>query len=284
VAKKKVGSFGLDERRELIEPQNSRISQRIHCTLLGIHRSGLYYEPQKPSQQDLELMRAIDEEFLQHPYYGRRRMTVEMVKKGFFVGQKKVRTTMEFMGLEAIYPKPNLSAADKERKKFPYLLRNLVVDHCDQAWAADITYIPLLGGFGYLFAIIDWYSRYVIEWELSNLLDTGFCMMALKRSLSQKKPEIFNTDQGVQFTSNQFTGRLEESGIKISMDGRGRALDNVFVKRLWRSVKYEDIYLKGYENLKGLRLGLAKYFEFYNERRPHQELGYRTPSEVYFNK
>ena len=281
MVKKKVGGLGLDKRRALIESGITPFSQRTQCELLGIHRSGLYYEPQKPNREDLELMRAIDEEYLQHPYYGRRRMTVEMLKKGYFVGQKKIRTAMQLMGLESVYPKPNLSAGDKEHKKFPYLLRGLTINHPDQAWGADITYVPLIGGFGYLFAIIDWFSRYVIEWELSKLLDTEFCMTALKRSLCQKKPEIFNTDQGVQFTSNQFTGRLAESGIQISMDGKGRALDNVFVERLWRSVKYEDIYPKGYESMRGLRQGLTDYFEFYNKRRPHQGLNYRTPAEVY---
>lgn len=211
-------------------------------------------------------------------------MAIEMKKQGFFVGQKRVRTAMQLMGLEAIYPKPNLSLGNKEHKKFPYLLRDLIVDHPNQAWAADITYVPLVAGFGYLFAIIDWFSRYVIEWELSNLLDTEFCMEALERSLYQKRPEIFNTDQGVQFTSTQFTGRLEEGGIKISMDGKGRALDNVFVERLWRSVKYEEIYPRGYESLKEVRQGLKKYFEFYNEKRPHQGLEYRTPAEVYYGK
>ncbi len=229
-------------------------------------------------------MRAIDEEYLQHPYYGRRGMTIEMKKQGFFVGQKKVRTAMRMMGLEAIYPKPNLSASNDKHKKFPYLLRGLVVDRPNQACAGDITYIPPIAGFGYLFAIIDWFSRYVIEWELSNLLDADFCMEALERGLLKEKPEIFNTDQGVQFTSSQFTGRLEDGGIKISMDGKGRALDNVFVERLWRSVKYEEIYPKGYESLKDVRQGLKKYFEFYNEKRPHQGLEYRTPAEVYFKK
>jgi putative transposase len=229
-------------------------------------------------------MRAIDEEYLQHPYYGRRRMTIAMKSRGFAIGQTAVRTAMRLMGLEAIYPKPNLSEGNKEHKKFPYLLRDLVVDHPNQAWAGDITYIPLPTGFGYLFAIIDWFSRYVIEWELSNLLDTEFCMEALERGLMKKIPEIFNTDQGVQFTSHQFTGRLEENGIRISMDGKGRALDNVFVERLWRSVKYEEIYPKGYGSLKEVRQGLKKYFEFYNEKRPHQGLEYRTPAEVYFKK
>jgi putative transposase len=227
-------------------------------------------------------MCAIDKQYLETPYYGRRRMTVVMRQQGFDVGQKRVRTAMQVMGIEAIYPKPNLSAGNKQHKKFPYLLMGLVVDHSNQAWAADITYIPLTKGFGYLFAIIDWYSRYVIEWELSNLLDTEFCMEALRRGLCQKVPEIFNTDQGVQFTSSQFTGRLEESGIRISMDGKGRALDNVFIERLWRSVKYEEIYPKGYESMKEVRMGLKKYFEFYNNRRPHQGLDYRTPAEVYF--
>lgn len=211
-------------------------------------------------------------------------MTIAIQHRGFCVGQTAIRTAMKTMGLEAIYPKPKLSAANKEHKKFPYLLRDLVIGHPDHAWAGDITYIPLLKGFGYLFAIIDWFSRYVVAWELSNLLDTAFCIEALERGLSRKKPEIFNTDQGVQFTSNQFTRRLENDGIKISMDGKGRALDNVFVERLWRSVKYEDIYPKGYEILKDVRHGLKNYFEFYNERRPHQGLEYRTPAEVYFER
>jgi putative transposase len=229
-------------------------------------------------------MRAIDEQYLETPFYGRRRMTIAMRGRGFLVGQKRVRSAMQLMGLEAIYPKPNLSAPNKEHKKFPYLLRNLIVDHPDQAWAGDITYIPLITGFGYLFAIIDWFSRYVIEWELSSLLDAAFCLEALGRGLLRKRPEIFNTDQGVQFTSHQFTGLLERDGIKVSMDGKGRALDNVFVERLWRSVKYEEIYPRGYENLKEVRQGLQKYFKFYNENRPHQGLDYRTPAEVYFGK
>lgn len=232
----------------------------------------------------LQLMRSIDEEYLEHPYYGRRRMTIAMKAQGYFVGQKKVRTAMRMMGLEAIYPKPNLSKAAKEHKKFPYLLRGLTVDRPDMAWGADITYIPLIKGFGYLFAIIDWFSRYVIEWELSNLLDAEFCVEALSRGLLRKKPEIFNTDQGVQFTSCQFVETLQAGGVKISMDGKGRALDNVFVERLWRSVKYEEIYLRGYENLSEVREGLKKYFKFYNEERPHQGLEYRTPAEVYFCK
>lgn len=209
-------------------------------------------------------------------------MTIAMRVQGFDVGAKMIRKTLQMMGLEAIYPKPNLSAPNKEHKKYAYLVRGLQVKRPDQVWAGDITYIPLEIGFGYLFAIIDWFSRYVIEWELSNLLDNSFCIEALGRGLIKTTPDIFNTDQGVQFTSNGFVGRLEEAGVKVSMDGKGRALDNVFVERLWRSVKYENIYPKGYETLKEVRVGLNEYFKFYNEKRPHQGLGYRTPAEVYF--
>lgn len=229
-------------------------------------------------------MRAIDEEYLRHPFYGKRRMTVAMRAQGFMVGSKKIRSLMRKMGLEAIYPKPNLSTPCREHKKFPYLLRDRVIDQPDQAWAGDITYIPLTNGFGYLFAIIDWFSRYVIDWELSNLLDVSFCAEALDRGLLKGKPSIFNTDQGVQFTSMQFVSRLMNDNIQISMDGKGRALDNVFVERLWRSVKYEDIYPKGYHSLREVRQGLKEYFKFYNEKRPHQGLKYRTPAEVYFER
>lgn len=254
------------------------------CKLLGMSRAAWYYTPRGPTEEGLALMRAIDEQYLKTPFYGRRRMAVAMKMQGFFVGDKRVRTAMQTMGLEAIYPKPNLSIANKEHKKFPYLMRDLTVERVNHAWAGDITYVPLIGGFGYLFAIIDWFSRYVIEWELSNLLDADFCVEALDRGLKRKKPEIFNTDQGVQFTSGQFVNRLEKDGVKISMDGKGRALDNVFVERLWRSVKYEEIYPRGYESLRELKKGLEEYFRFYNDERPHQGLGYRTPAEVYFGK
>ena len=267
-----------------MESERKIFSQRKQCRLLGISRSGLFYRPCGPSMEDLELMRAIDEQYLKTPFYGRRRMTIEMRKQGFFTGEKRVRTAMRLMGLEVIYPKPNLSKSNSEHTKYPYLMKNVVVDHVNQAWAADITYLPLPRGFGYLFAIIDWYSRYVIEWELSNLLDVDFCIEALERSLKEKHPEIFNTDQGVQFTSRLFTKRLEKEGVQISMDGKGRALDNVFVERLWRSVKYEDIYPKGYSSLKEVGIGLKSYFQFYNEARPHQGLEYRTPAEVYYEK
>jgi len=249
---------------------------------LGISRSGLHYKPKPPNEEDLLLMRAIDEEYTEHPYYGRRRMTVEMLKRGFFVGQKKVRTTMRIMGLEAIYPKPNLSMGCREHKKYPYLLGNMEICQPNQVWSGDITYIRLLKGFAYLFAIIDWFSRYVIEWQISNTLDTDFCLEAFERAGKHGSPEIFNTDQGVQFTSERFTDAVERSGAKISMDGKGRALDNIMVERLWRSVKYEDVYPHGYDQIKDLKSGLAAYFRFYNEKRPHQGLGYRTPAEVHY--
>ncbi len=249
-----------------------------------MHRSGLYYQPAEPGEDTLRLMRAIDEEYLENPHYGRRQMGEIMRARGFDVGNKKIRSLMRLVGLEAIYPKQNLSKPNKEHKKYPYLLRGLKIDRPDQTWAGDITYIPLLHGFGYLFAIIDWFSRYVIEWELSNLLDSSFCVEALDRGLVDTRPEIFNTDQGVQFTSCCFVGRLEENEVKVSMDGKGRALDNVFIERLWRSVKYENVYPRGYETLKEVRQGLKGYFKYYNERRPHQGLDYRTPAEVYFAK
>lgn len=191
---------------------------------------------------------------------------------------------MRQMGLETIYPKPNLSASNPEHKKYPYLVKEEEICRPNQVWAADITYVPLLNGFGYLFAIIDWYSRYVIEWQLSNMLDTEFCLEALERALSKGSPEIFNTDQGVQFTSNQFTQMVETSGARVSMDGKGRAFDNIMVERLWRSVKYEDVYPKGYELLPEAKKGLGVYFPFYNEKRPHQGLQYQTPMEVYYGK
>lgn len=274
--------FDLSSRRPLVEPHHEELSLTRQCHLLGMSRSGLYYKPVQPNEEELALMRAIDEQYLRTPFYGRRRMTIAMNQQGFLVGQKRIRTAMRTMGLEAIYPKPNLSMPNKEHKKFPYLMRNLTVDSADQAWAGDITYVPLKGGFGYLFAIIDWFSRYVIDWELSNLLDAEFCVEALERGLLRRKPMIFNTDQGVQFTSKQFVGRLENSGVQISMVGKGRAFDNIFIERLWRSVKYEEIYPRGYESLKELKMGLKRYFEYYNNERPHQGLGYETPAGVYF--
>jgi putative transposase len=226
-------------------------------------------------------MKIIDKQYTEKPFYGARRMAIELKKLGYLVGRKKTGTLMEKMSLQAIYPKLRLSVSNPEDKKYPYLLRELVIDRVDQVWSTDITYIPLADGFGYLVAIIDWFSRKVLAWEFSNLLDIEFCMKALNKALKNGKPEIFNTDQGSQFTSREFTGRLEASGIRISMDGRGRALDNVFIERLWRSVKYENVYPKDYQSMTDARTGLGEYFEFYNERRWHQSLNYQTPSAIY---
>jgi len=249
--------------------------------LLGLNRSTFYYEPATESPQDLRLMGLIDREYTEHPFYGSRRLTAWLNEdQGERVNRKRVQRLMRRMGLEAIYPKPKLSAGRKH-KVYPYLLRDVVVDRPDQVWSTDITYVGLPGGFVYLTAVIDWHSRYVLSWELSNTLDGSFCLEALEEALSRGQPEVFNTDQGTQYTAAAFTGRLERAGVKVSMDGKGRCLDNVFVERLWRSVKYEDVYLRGYETVRQLRAGLAAYFGFYNTQRRHQALAYRTPQEVY---
>jgi putative transposase len=226
-------------------------------------------------------MGLIDKEYTAHPFYGSRRMAVWLGQQGEEVNRKRVQRLMRVMGLEAIYPKPRLSAADPGHKVYPYLLRGVVVERRDQVWSTDITYIPMASGFMYLTAVIDWYSRYVLAWGLSNTLDGSSSLGVLEEALGRGKPEIFNTDQGAQFTAAAFTGRLEAAGVAVSMDGRGRALDNVFVERLWRSVKYEDIYIRCYETVPELRRGLGRYFEFYNEGRPHQSLDDRTPAIVY---
>ena len=267
--------------RALIEPSHPALSVRRQCELLGLSRSSLYYEPAGETSEDLRLMRRIDEQYTACPFYGSRRLTAWLVAQGEEVNRKRVQRLMRVMGLEAIYPKPRLSLAGKGHRIYPYLLRGVKVERPDQVWSTDITYVPMASGFMYLAAVIDWYSRYVITWRLSNTLDGSFCLEMLEEALSGGRPEIFNTDQGVQFTASAFTGRLESAGVAVSMDGRGRALDNVFVERLWRSVKYEDIYIRGYEAVPELHQGLARYFAFYNDERPHQSLGYRTPAAVY---
>jgi putative transposase len=246
-----------------------------------LSRSSLYYEPGGEASEDLRLMRLIDEQYTARPFYGSRRMTIRLNERGEGVNRKRVQRLMRVMGLEAIYPKPRLSLAGKGHRIYPYLLRGVKVERRDQVWSTDITYVPMASGFMYLAAVIDWYSRYVIGWRLSNTLDGSFCLEMLEEALRAGKPEVFNTDQGVQFTAARFTGRLESAGVAVSMDGRGRALDNVFVERLWRSVKYEDIYIQGYDTVPGLHHGLASYFAFYNDERPHQSLDYRTPAAVY---
>jgi putative transposase len=228
-------------------------------------------------------MNKIDEQFTKTPFYGSRKMARQLSKNlGKSISRKRIQRLMRIMGLEAIYPKPNTSRANPEHRKYPYLLRNLELTGINQVWSTDITYVRLEGGFAYLTAIIDWFSRKVIAWRLSNTMDTSFCLEALKEALKTGQPSIFNTDQGSQFTSAEFTGILLEADIAISMDGRGRALDNIFVERLWRTVKYENIFLKGYQTMEEARLGLTDYFKFYNEERLHEALAYETPNEVHY--
>jgi putative transposase len=226
-------------------------------------------------------MRRIDEQFLRTPFYGSRRITQWLVSHGETINRKRVRRLMQVMGLEAIYPRQRTSVPGENHRIYPYLLRNLAVTRPNQVWSADITYVPLARGFMYLAAVLDWHSRYVLAWELSNTLDSSFCVAALQGALAQGRPEIFNTDQGAQFTSGAFLAPLESQGIAISMDGRGRALDNVFIERLWRTVKYEDVYVRGYETGRDLARGLASYFAFYCYERQHMALGYQTPWSVY---
>jgi putative transposase len=244
--------------------------------LLGLAHSTRYYRAAGESAENLALMRRIDEHYLRMPFYGSRKLAVALG-----VNRKRVQRLMRMMGIEAIYPKRRTTWPGAGHKIFPYLLRNVEVTRPDQVWASDITYVPLRHRFLYLVAVIDWYSRYVLSWRLSNSLEGGFCLEALEAALSQGGPEIFNTDQGAQFTSPAFTGRLAAVGVRISMDGRGRALDNVFVERLWRSVKYEEVYLQEYGGLGDAHRGLGRYFTFYNEERPHQALGYQPPGRVY---
>ncbi len=269
-------------RRALIAADDT-ISMRRQCEILGVTRSGLYYKA--TGADDLDLKRCIDEVYTESPFYGSRRLAVVTGERlGRAVNRKQVQRVMREMGIAAIGPVPNLSRANPGHKIYPYLLRNRPATRPDDVWSTDITYVRLAGGFAYLVAVIDWYSRYVLSWQLSNTMDICFCLAALEAALAKGKPAIFNTDQGSQFTSVDYTSSLESQDIQISMDGRGRALDNVFVERLWRSVKYEDIYPKGYQTMADAREGLKDYFEFYNERRPHQGLNYKRPQECYFIK
>jgi putative transposase len=280
VAQKKMPE-SVDVKRTLVEVAHAQLSISRQCDLLGLARSSFYYEPATESEENLNLMNLIDEEYTAHPFFGSRQMTAWLKRQGHEVNRKRVQRLMRLMGLEAIYPKPKLSMPDQKHKIYPYLLRNVAIVRPDQVWSTDITYIGLPGGFMYLAAIIDWFSRYVIAWRRSNTLDGLFCLEMLDEALSLGKPEVFNTDQGVQFTATAWTSRLVEAGVAVSMDGKGRCLDNVFVERFWRTLKYEDIYLKRYEAVPQLQAGLKVYLPFYNEERPHQALGCRTPAEVY---
>ena len=253
------------------------------CRLLNLSRPSIYYKATAVSARDLELMRLIDEIHLKWPFYGSRRIRDELKDLGHNIGRGHVGTLMRKMGIEAIYCKPRTTRPQPGNKTYPYLLRNMEITRANHVWAADITYLPMAKGFCYLVAIMDWASRRVLAWRLSNTLDVSFCLEALEEALATfGPPEIFNTDQGSQFTSEAFTDMLDAQGVRISMDGKGRWVDNVFIERLWRSVKYEEVYLKAYGSMADARQGLGTYFEFYNGRRRHQGLGRRTPNEVYW--
>jgi putative transposase len=268
----------------MIEPEHKMITIARQCELLNLPRSSCYYVSGKNDRYNQLLMNLIDAQYTKMPFCGVAKMTAWLRRQGHFVNQKRVRRLMRLMGLEAIYPKPNLSKASPAHKKYPYLLKNIVIDQPDQVWAADITYIRMQQGFIYLVVIMDWFSRYVLSWEISITLEAGFCVDALKRALEFSHPVIMNTDQGVQFTGAAFIGTLESRNIRISMDGRGRAFDNIFVERLWRSVKYEEVYLHQYTTVSDARRHLERYFRLYNTERLHESLGYRTPYEVYFKE
>lgn len=267
----------------MIEPTHPTLSIVRQCALLGLARASFYHKPEPETDANLRLMRVIDETYLAYPVFGSRQMASWLRRQGYPVNRKRVQRLMRQMGLEAIYRKPNLSRKHPSNPVFRYLLRRLVIDRPNQVWAMDITYVPIQGGFIYLCAVLDWYSRAVLAWELSNTLDAGFCVRAVQRAMAQYgTPEIFNTDQGCQFTAAEFTQPLLAAGVKLSMDGKGRALDNVFVERLWRTVKYDEIYLKSYRSQVEAETNLADFFRFYNERRPHSSLGRDvTPMEVY---
>jgi putative transposase len=266
----------------MIEPEHPQLSIVRQCELVSISRSGFYYRPVGATPLNLTLMRLVDAQFLETPWYGSRQMARHLRREGYTVGRKRVRRLMAKMGLAPIYRRPRTTIPHPEHRVYPYLLRDLMVDRPNQVWCADITYIPMRRGFLYLVAIMDWTSRKVLAWRVSNTMDVEFCLEALEEALARfGRPEIFNTDQGSQFTSPRFTGVLQEAGIRISMDGRGRWMDNVFIERLWRSLKYECVYLHAFETGSELRAGLSQWIGYYNARRPHSTLAGRTPDEAY---
>lgn len=269
------------EKTLLLEKDHKELTLKTQCKLLEIARSTAYYSPEI-NEYDLMMMREIDKIFTERPFYGKRRIRIALSKIGYEVGVKYIRTLMRKMGLKAIFPKKNTSIPNLAHKVYPYLLRNVEILKPNHVWSTDITYIRLLHGFVYLVAVIDWFSRYVISWKLAVTMDKDFCVEALEEALSKGLPEVFNSDQGSQFTSLEFTQKLEEKSVQISMDGKGRCLDNILVERLWRSVKYEEVYLKNYSTPLEAFKGLKDYFHFYNNSRPHQSLDYKTPAEIYF--
>ncbi len=268
-------------RRQMVDREHPSLSLVRQCALLGVSRSSIYYRPRAASPEDLSLMGEIDRQYLETPFFGSRRMKAWLERQGMPVSRKRVQRLMRAMGLRAIYRRPSTSRPAPEQRVYPYLLRNVRITRPNQVWAADITYLPMARGFLYLVAVMDWHSRYVVAWRLSNTLEAGFCAAALEEALAKGQPEVFNTDQGSQFTSLEFTQVLQDRGVRISMDGKGRYQDNIFVERLWRTVKYEEVYLKAYASVLEAQRGLEDYFRFYNGLRPHQALGYRTPAEVF---
>ena len=276
--------MSLDERRACIDGSNAQLSISRQCDLMGLSRSSRYYKAVAVDTETLALMNAIDRTYTELPFYGILKMTVAMNEQGFKVNHKKIARLMRLMGIHAIYAEPKLSIPGYNHDIYPYLLTNVSITSANHVWSTDITYVPMLKGFMYCVAVIDWYSRYVLAWNISNTQDADFCLSVLNEALRSETPRIFNTDQGSQFTSTTFIQRLQDANISISMDGRGRALDNVFIERLWRSLKYEDLYLHNYSDATALRYGMTKYFEFYNHRRYHQALNYQTPAAVYFQR
>jgi putative transposase len=274
--------MSLDRRRQMIEPGRPQLSIVRQCELLSVNRSGFYHRPAGETALNLELMRRIDAQFLETPWYGARQMARHLRREGSVVGRKRIRRLMAKMGLAPIYQRPRTTVPNPEHRIFPYLLREMVIDRPNQVWCTDITYLPMRRGFLYLVAVMDWATRKVLTWRVSNTLDVEFCLEALEEALARfGRPEIFNTDQGSQFTSPRFTGVLLEAGVRISMDGRGRWMDNVFIERLWRSLKYECVYLHAFETGSELRAGLTKWIGYYNVGRPHSALAGLTPDEAY---
>jgi putative transposase len=269
-------------RLSLVDRADPALSIVAQCRLLKVARSTLYYRPAEVSGDDLAVMRRLDELYLASPFYGSRRMVAVLRREGWEVNRKRVRRLMRVMGLEAIYQKPTTSAAHPQHKVYPYLLRGLAIERANQVWCADITYIPMAKGFVYLVAVMDWFSRRVLSWRLSIGMETGFCIEAVAEAMERHgPPEIFNTDQGAQFTSAEFVAALEARGVRVSMDGRGRYLDNIFIERLWRSLKYEEVFIKAYGSVVEARRGIGGWLGFYNDERPHQALGYLTPRAVF---
>jgi len=266
----------------LIEPDNNEISLTAQADLLGLNRTSIYYKPVPPSAEEIAIRHRIDEIYTRHPYYGSRRITAQLYKENVLVNRKRIQHYMREMGLAGICPGPNLSKRNTEHRVYPYLLRGVTAEHHNHIWGIDITYIRLKTGWMYLVAIIDLFSRYIVSWELDQGLEIAFVLVAVKRALDKAAPVIWNSDQGSHFTSPQYTQLLQNAGVLISMDGKGRALDNIFIERFWRSIKYEDIYLKDYTSPREARRGIKQYMECYNNERPHQSLKYRTPAEVYF--